>query len=74
MKKVMYGASWCAHCRALKELAKLLGYEYIDIDKTEVEGLRVLPTFVFGDKRLEGAETREELLEFDELVEHTVAV
>lgn len=71
--KYMIGASWCCNCRALKNTAEQLGYEYIDTDTdctniVERFNVKVLPTFVITggafERILEQPSTKEELLEF----------
>lgn len=72
--KYMIGASWCCNCRALKNTAELLGYEYIDTDNdcsnaVERFNIKVLPTFIVTDEGtpigiLEQPSTNEELLKF----------
>lgn len=72
--KYMIGASWCCNCRALKNTAEDLGFEYIDTDTdctnaVERFNIKVLPTFIIADEGtpiaiLEQPSTNEELLRF----------
>ena len=65
---VMYGAYWCPHCQEQKALfgdaARDLPYVECDPngvngrpDLCEKAGVKAFPTWVVGDKRLEGVQT-----------------
>ena len=69
---VMYGAYWCPHCRAQKEMfasaASLLPYVECDPrgaharpDLCRDAEVRSFPTWVIGSQRLEGVQTLEDL-------------
>ena len=68
---VFYGAWWCPACFKQKNV---FGQEagnrlpYVECDKTaagrercQTEGIKAYPTWVMGDRRIEGVQTVEEL-------------
>lgn len=74
-KIIVISAVWCPSCLILKKHLKRLreeyDYEYImldyDLDEDEVRKFDIgdkLPVIIYGDKRLIGEKTYEEIVDF----------
>lgn len=64
MKVTIYGAEWCAYCKAAKQYltSKNIAFDYVDIEKNEEARIRItakanatsIPIIVIGDELLVG--------------------
>jgi len=62
----IYSASWCGHCKRLKDFLRNKGIEFTEVDlDIDIEGamdlvnlnLKTIPQVFLGDKHLGGADS-----------------